>query len=329
MGLGIAWLVEHLALRAAHAALVGLALTALVFAVGSQNLLTRHEWAHLYGKQLLDSIPKDSIVLIHGEPDLGALGYLHMIEGLRSDITLIQAEGVVLGNRLFHPLRTNPEGQKRQVQEMIRRASSPVVVTQWNADQYPRRDRWLYSLVDPKSADPKAYSIDVPGDVVGYFARSVLLEPPGDPWKGFMLGEMRRRFARLLAETLPRDKQPDEGARRLLAALEKDFHGSLGFVEGLMQNRKPYSAAQAAYFLEQAALLMPSDISKRLQARYFELRGHLRLGQNERAGALADFETALSLWPLKANGALEALEELYRAAGNDEAVRALKTRLKG
>jgi hypothetical protein len=329
MGLGLAWLAERLALRAAHAAFLGTALAALIFTVGSQNLLTRHEWAYLYAKKILDSIPKDSIVLVRGDPDLGPLGYLHIIENLRPDITLLQTEGVVLGNRLFHPLRTSSEVAKRRVQEVIRRAGAPVVVTLWHADQYSRRDRWLYSLVEPNATDADAYSIDVPSDLVRFFERSVLLEPAGDAWKGFILGEMRRRFARLLAESLPRDRQPDEGAKRLLAALEKDFHGALGFVEGLMQNQKPYSVAHAAYFLEQAGLLMPADVSKQLRARYFELRGHLRFGQNDRQGALADFETALSLWPVKANGAFEALEELYRATGNAEAARGLKARLKG
>jgi hypothetical protein len=328
MGLGTVALARHLALRSRPAVLTSGFLIALIGAIGSESTL-QHDWAARYAAAILRSLPQNSILLVRGDPDLAPIGYLHLIEGVRPDVTLVQTEGVVLGNRLFHPLRTPPETARNRIEQLIRQASTPVVVTQWYADDYPRRDRWLYSLVEPAYWDSRAYWIDVPAEIVRFFEEGVLSEPLGDPWKAFLLGEMRRRFARLLAESLPRDKPPDEGARRLLFFVERDFHGSLGFVEGLMQDRKTYSVPLATHFLQQAGKLVPADASKQLRARYFELRGHLRLGQREPAGALADYETALSLWPVKQNGAAQALEELYRKMGNAAAAQMVRARLKG
>lgn len=329
MGLGFAWLARRYEWRAARAGATCAALLALIFATGvRQNLLTHYDWASRYANAVLRSVPQNSTILVRGDPDLGPIGYLHMVEGQRPDITLYQTQGLVLGNRLFHPLRTRPETAELQIEQLIRQASGPVVVTQWYADQHPRRDRWLYSVVDRNPTDPGAYSIDLPEDLVRFFEESVLAEPENDAWAAFVQGEMRRRYARLLAESLPRAKAPTDRTARHLAVLERDFYGALGVVDGLLANKKGYSVGQAVHFLEQAGRLMPSDVSKQLRARYFELRAYLRLGQNDQPGAIADLETALSLWPVKSNGAVEALGDLYRKTGKPEAAQALQARIK-
>jgi hypothetical protein len=80
--------------------------------------------------------------------------------------------------------------------------------------------------------------------------------------------------------------------------------------------------------LERARDLMPSDAGKADQARFFHLRGALRFDLGDTAGAIRDFETALSIWPLPDNGALKPLENLYRTAGNEGALKALQGRIK-
>jgi hypothetical protein len=70
------------------------------------------------------------------------------------------------------------------------------------------------------------------------------------------------------------------------------------------------------------------DAGKREQARYFELRAHLRLSQGDRRGAREDFETSVALCPVKENTAIAPLTDLYQAAGDQAAVSAMQARLK-
>jgi hypothetical protein len=73
---------------------------------------------------------------------------------------------------------------------------------------------------------------------------------------------------------------------------------------------------------------MPADASKFYQARFFEVRAYVRLEGRDRARAVRDLETALAIWPVPENGAITALEDLYRQAGDEGALSAMRASLK-
>jgi hypothetical protein len=328
MGLGTVWLAWRLALRAKHAAGCAAVLTALVFAIGSrQNLLASYDWAARYAAVILRSLPQNSIVLVRGDPDLAPIGYLHLIEGRRPDITLYQHQGLVLGNRLFHPLRTSSETAAKRVDELVRNASEPVVLTQWSTTAYARRDRWLYQELIKNAPDSREYVVDIPEDLVRFFEDSVLGKTDANAWAAYVQDEMRRQYGHALGRTLARDRPPPPRTQRQLDQLAQDFFGALGVVEGLLANRQGYSVTQAVRFLEDARDRMPSDASKNVKARFFELRAYLRLAQRDEPGALGDLETSIQLWPTSMNAAATALSDLYLKAGRMDASEALKARL--
>jgi tetratricopeptide (TPR) repeat protein len=80
--------------------------------------------------------------------------------------------------------------------------------------------------------------------------------------------------------------------------------------------------------LARAQALMPADVRKAYRSKYFYLRGALRLDLGDRQGAAGDFETALTLWPSATNQATKPLEDLYRQAGDEKALKALQERVK-
>jgi hypothetical protein len=71
---------------------------------------------------------------------------------------------------------------------------------------------------------------------------------------------------------------------------------------------------------------MPSDVPKVHLSRFFYIRGALRAGHGDRAGAISDFETSLSVWPPTENPAFDALSDLYREIGNAAGLAALEAR---
>jgi len=329
LGLGFAWLVERYRLRPAAAAAAGAVVVALIVAVGVRtNVLTDHEWGARYGRTLLALLPKNAVVFARGEADLGTLAYFHLIENQRPDITLYQTKGLVLGNRLLDPMETDEATRQQILREAVERQTDPVVSTMEAFTSYARRDRWLYVEVDKSSSDTSRVTLDIPDEAVRFLEHSVLGAKDPNAWIAFFQGELRRRYAELTAQFLPRSRPPDARTARHLELLANDFHGALGIAQGLVRNEQGYSAGAVAAYLERVRELMPSDVVKEDLARYFVLRGGVRLDLREEAGAIRDFETAFAVWPVPQNPAFRALRNHYGEAGDALALKALEARVK-
>ena len=329
MGLGFVWFTSRYVLHRHIVVLGGAVLIALVGGVGTRdNVFGDHDWIASYAKAVLKTLPRDAVVFGRGDPDLVPMAYFHMIENDRPDITLYQPQGLVLGNRLFHPERTDDETASRILKQMVTEQERPVVST---LDAYTfgaKRDRWLYTEIDRSSSDPAKVTVDIPEEAVRYFESSVMTERSSNAWVAFVQGQLRHRYALLRARSLSRDTSPGERTRRHLQVLEEDFYGALGIAEGLMLNQEGFSLGVVAFSLESARKHMPADVPKEFLARYFYLRGALRATRGDRPGALVDLEAALSIWRSPKNPAIATLETLFRETDDSAALRRLKDRIK-
>lgn len=311
MALGIAWLVERLKLPRARALALGVAPLLVMAALGARsNLLADHDWAARYAHAVLRTLPQDAIVFARGDADLLPLSYFHMIENVRPDITLYHAKGLVLGNRLFHPLRTTEQQMAAKLRDFIDNAASPVVFTSEFYSGSARRERWLHTEADRSSPDSRKVTIEIPEEVLRFFEDSVLRIDERNAWIAFHQDELRRRYAVLLGQRLTIGQPLEPRASAHLKALSEDFFGAMGLAEGMLVNKTGYSPGAVGDMLDRARGLMPSDVSKANRSKFFFLRGLVRLDLNDRAGAIADLETAVALWPSRDNGAMAALQDL-------------------
>ena len=329
MGLGFGWLADRYALRRTHTVVAGVVLLGLILAVGARsNLASSNDWAARYAQVILRTLPKDAVVFAQGEADLAPMAYFLMIENWRPDVTLYHAKGLILGNRMFHPLRTDEKTAQRIVGEWVKQQTVPVVSTLDAFAGYAKRDRWIYIEVDKSSADPRKVTVDIPEEAIRFFEESVVQVNEPNAWISNFQGELRRRYATLLAQSLPRGRAPDERSRRHLELLAKDYYGALGIAEGMILNKEGYSVGAVADVLDRARQLMPSDASKGQLSLFFSVRGTVRADMNDTSGAIRDFETALSVWPSPDNRAIKALEDLYHKTGDDKAWGDLQSRVK-
>jgi hypothetical protein len=333
LGLGFAWVVEHYALRRAAAAGAAAVVSAAVFALGAQeNLQANYGWVRSYADAVLSTLPAGAVLVAEGEADLAPLAYLHMVEHRRPDITLYQSEGLILRNRLFHPLRLDWALRQRAFDDMIERQAVPVAFTPLAIDRigaHAQRDHWLYVEVDKSSVDPKRVTVEVPARLQQFFEQSVARGDTSNAWMANVQNVLRKRYGLLLGRSLSRDHPPTPRIRRHLELLEHDYYGALGLAEGLMLNPKGYSVGAVVGLLDSARARMPSNAMKPYQAQFFYLRGALRMNVHDANGAMEDFDTSLSVWPSPANRAIEAMGGLYREKGDEKGVQALKARVAG
>jgi len=331
MALGAAWLARRVRLRPALEGAACAVLAGLILASG-WHWISRSgiEWTEAYVRAMLESVPRDAVLVARGDSDLIPIAYFHMVEGWRPDLTLVQPAGLILGNRLLHPLRVSADEMKESVIRSIggekRIVATTLFAEVYLADQ-PRRDHWLVQVADHAPGSPRKV-IDIPESALRFLEESVLGQRAGNPWLATLQGELRQRYARLLATRLQRGQVPDARTARHLNTLAGDFFGALGLVEGLLSNERGYDAGRAIALLDQVRLSMPPDAGKREQARYFELRAYLRQGQRDERGAVEDLQTAVSLWPTRNNGAVEPLKDHYVKAGEAAALDALQARLR-
>jgi hypothetical protein len=328
MGLGTQWVVERLRLAVRQAAAGAALLLALVFAAGLHSNMKASDWAVRYADTLLKTLPANAIVFVGGEADLGPLGYYHMIEGRRPDITLYQPQGLILGNRLFHILRVSTTTMRERITGLIDRDRRPVVFTQGHIEGYARRDHWLFRELDRSDQDHKRVTVEIPEEMVRFFDQSVLSVSEDNAWIAYFQGELRRMYAALLMSSHPRGEPRDERTRRHIEALSHDFYGALGLAEGMITNKKGYSVGEALALLEAARDLMPSDIGTLHKARFFELRGYLRLELADRPGCIQDLEMSVNLWPVTDNSATVALDKLYAEAQDQASRQAMWARIR-
>jgi hypothetical protein len=280
-----------------------------------------------YAHAVLKMLPKDAIVFGQGDADLAPLAYFHMVENQRPDITLFQPAGLVLGNRLFHPLRTSRENGQKILADMIAQQTDPVVFTLDRYSGYAQRDRWLYVEVDKSSRDPKQVAIDIPAEAIRFFEESVAEASSTNAWTAHFQGLLRRHYASSLAQSLPKGQPNDERSRRHYELLARDFYGAIGIADGMMLSKGGFSAAAVSAYLDRARELLPSDAPKEHVARFFALRGAVRANMQEKPAAIQDLELALSLWPTPDNFAIEPLRTLYKETGADAALAELEQRL--
>src|SRR5688572_5021825 len=329
MGLGFAWATQRYALRRMPARALAAVVAAAIFALGVRaNLLEDHEWGARYARAMLAAVPKNALVIGQGDPDLAPMAYFHMIENVRPDITLFHAQGLILGNRLFHPARTDAETARRLAKEMVESRTEPVVSTLGAWPHSAQRARWRYSEVDKSASDPKQVTVELTEEAMRFFEESLAQTRNSNAWVQFVQGELRRQYGVLLARALVRGELPDARTRRHFELLQTHYSGALGIAEGLMVNPAGYSTGAVAIALDKARDLMPSDVSKEHLSRFFYIRGVLRSNMGDRQGAMADLETAVFTWQLPTNAAIGVLEDLYRQAGDEAGLKALQDRVK-
>jgi hypothetical protein len=329
MGIGAAWLARHWSLGAAQARLGAFALLAAIAAVGCRgNLMWSYDWPARYAHAVLRSLPQGAAVFASGEPDLAPIAYFHMVEGMRPDITLYQPQGLILGNRLFHPLRTDASTAKAIVRAFIEQDPRPVAFTLGVPPGYAQRDRWLHVELDRTASDAATVTPELSEDAMR-FAEDALLElRERNAYAAYVQGQLRRHYGRVLGRTLPVGGETEVRRRRHLDLLGRDFFGSLGVVEGILAQGPGAPLDQAVRYLQRARDLMPGDVGKSYQARYLELRAYVRLEAGDRAAALRDLRAALAVWPVSENTAIPPLEDLYRQAGDEQAVTAVRAGLR-
>ena len=110
--------------------IAGAILSVLVVCAGNYFRLDRSDafLADAYARVVLGSLPPQAILFVHGDNEVGSIGYLNRVEGIRPDVELRNHEGLVFRNRLESAF-DDEEVRESRLLEFLKSTPRPVFST--------------------------------------------------------------------------------------------------------------------------------------------------------------------------------------------------------
>lgn len=296
LGFGIEALEARI--RGATAAVaVGIGLLALWHGVRND----RHDdtFARDYATAVLDLLEPDAVLFVHGDADVGPVGYRRLLEGYRPDVRLLHDGGLVFSDRLF-PAGGSAERKREALARFVATSERPVYAT---ADLGTGQIATRLGLVDRLGPAPSAARVRVDPRAASYWAE-LARSRPRDPWERVVRKDLLHAAGAVLGTVVLLGG--DTGHASLLAEVQADWHGAKGVLEACAPTGDAAALLAVADAMGDDPVALPADV-----ARVAYLRGVLllRLGRvDEAVAALVDSASVV-----RAPGTLRLLDEARRA----------------
>lgn len=142
------------------------------------NYRADDRWGETYATVMLKSLPKNSLLFLSGDANVGPVGYMNKIAGIRKDVELFSVKGQVFRNRIYRPFKVTYQEMKGKIDKFIQSSTRPVYYTSDLIHDYGTEDNGLYYKVLK----------DKPGDFLSVvadpavFSYLELLHKNGPPW---------------------------------------------------------------------------------------------------------------------------------------------------
>lgn len=283
----------------------------------------RHQdlWAVNYAKTVLHSLPENAVLFTHGDLDAGPLEYLHQIEGVRRDITLVNDQGLGFSDKPFSPLQ-KPRSRKL-LREFIDKQSQPVFYTN---EYFPNpyhagRFGFLFSVVKNPDLTPK--TIAVP-DHLGLLSNSAQLRYR-DTWIDAHIELLMAFMCSTLTHLAYEAPRPDAEHTALLETCAQSFLVRLYRMRDLI-DLDPENGELIGSSLVELNRLETQEPSKQVRSWFHVLKGNHMANQGRNDGAMSHYQDAIEIYPDHTNEALFPLLSHYAAVGALEEFADLKNR---
>lgn len=261
-----------------------------------------------YAHAVLEGLEQNAIIFLNGDNQVGPIGFLHHVDGLRPDVEVRDWENLVFENRLrspFSPLDFN----RQAVSEYVGATTRPVY----------SMEPWL----EPAINYGLFYRFDRAGKGGIAFdpAADRFLEVLLDLWEHNLLSDPHERyhafhlligFGRQYAGYVVAGGSLDSAAARRFERLQQTFAGKLMLLEAF--NHQPWreqdGEAMVALARSAEPLIPPeANVQSRAVFKEFAARSHMRAGDLVTSERL--FVESFELFPVAHNTSICGLHKLF------------------
>ena len=312
-GLGLNFLFERLHLTQAIKVLVSVV---AVVSIGMGNLAQndRHtdNWVEQHGIDVLESLPRNALYLASDSFEVGVLGYLNKVVGIRPDIELRSPDNQFFSNRLTQPF-TSIEDQTEVLRDFLVHTERPFFAAGLKLEPAEYWGGYHRGGPPPLTSVVRNSKMDTAADrLLDQYDHSASLDAIEFNVVFQRLVQFTRQYVRLaLTSTLT------EGEGHRLDRLQRTFPGRLATLEMLL----PENRAGAKPVLHEIAMEGLSDIpwqaTRASHALMFEFAGHISLlPPADPESAKIFFSESTRLYPLESNKSFRVLTQLEKNQNN-------------
>jgi hypothetical protein len=319
IGVGIAVLADLLRRRAGAAAAPLTAAAGAVVVIGALiayahvNVRRDYVWADRYARTVLEVLEPDAILVVSGDTDTGAIGYLNKVERVRPDVTMVNVFGLIFADRPVPPIASE-RTRVAALERFVRATKRPVYTTSKLPFPHGFIDHGLVKQVIPGKPDEVSVSRDP--RILDYCEAIAADRHQTDTWTIDHRNQQLAWCGELLA-TIARVQPGQPRVAELLARVEENGHGILGVLDAMVPHAE---ADELLPLIERADALIDVMESKHVRSRVPYLRGFV-LARSDAAQAISNFERSIAIYPSKDNSAVFNLLQLH-ALRHERAARA-------
>ena len=285
------------------------------------NDRSQDRFAERYGRMLLDSLDPDAVLFVVGDTTTAPLGYLHYVEGVRSDVQLINTQGLVYPTRLFIPPTTKRK-RENAFATFMRNNRRPVYTINKIAE-IPNPDGTIhygfYQKIDPQGR-PGAITLRFAERATDYFDSIARAPTLKDRWNRHQQTILMQQYGNFLGYTILSD---DPELKRVAAdkvkIMENQYYGLVDMAEVLIEFGSTAEHLKIAQeLLQQAEPLVDETLTKSMKGRHHYRLGFLAYRLRNYPEAHKQFAESVKHHDHPDNPSQGALEMFRRAPGSQQ-----------
>lgn len=306
-------------LHVALAAVLGLAM--LAFSVQENWRKSDHSVSDFpgeYAEMIFHHIEPGAIMLASNDLETGVLGYYHLVENRRPDITLLHRSGLVY-NRQFNRPRM-PQKEKRKIlREFISKIDRPVFFSSGTRRDFcPGCEVRNYGFMKKVVRDgtPRTEHLLYSFEGERHF-KELLLHKPADAWEQYVKNNLLRLYGEYLGKSVISNSPKWRGrVEHLILLAEQDFYSLTSMMEMVFSRWDAKHLEQAKNWVQQVEHLRPHTLLKRDdKAKIPYLKGFVLFQSGDKDAAARLFRKSLAIYNNPENRAKRMLKKLEETAG--------------
>ena len=294
--------------RAAACAVGALAVAALGAWNARINYRPHDRFAEEQAQAMLDIAAEDGAFVLYSDPFVGPISYLHLIEGRRPDLRLLEYHGLFLSDRVVAPL-TTPE-QKTVGWAKFLREADETVYSLWYGPAFSGAGlAHLGFFVEVhEGAGPGRIEIRGNDAARDWFRKLIAMPPPRDLPIAVHRNEMIRAYGEYLGlAQVDESSAMNRYAADVLPDAESNYWSLMGMAKALASQPGPRPLRLGEDYLRKALAIAGGDRGKEARATELFVEAQIAWQKGDSGRAESLYRESLRIDRSETNPAHEML----------------------
>ena len=293
-----------------------LAVAALCVWNGRINYRPHDRFAEEQAQAMLDIAGKDGAFVLYADPFVGPISYLHLVEGRRPNLRLLEYHGLFLSDRVVPPLST-PERKTAGWTEFLRNAKRPVY-SLWYGPAFSAAGLAHLGFFVEVYRGVGAGRIEIRSNdaAKAYFKKLAAMPEPRDLPTAVHRNEMLRAYGEYLGLAQVNERSVlNAYVEDALPFAERHYWSLMGMAKALVSQKGDRPLRLAEDYFREAMRRAGDDRGKDHRATELFVEGEIELQKGNPARARTLFLESLRIDRSPTNHSHEALARMNAAGG--------------